>query len=157
MKREIHLRVPSVACLIAWLGLASMVGLAAASQGVFAGRLSSMPATAVTALTMLGSGSVAATLDGDRLTVDGRFQDLNSPATSAHMHSAEKGLRGPAIFDLTVTNATTGSVKGTVTLDESMKQQLERGWFYVQIATEKNPEGHLRGWITKQIAKQSKT
>ena len=64
-------------------------------------RLSSVPIDAVTALTTTGSGSLTAVLAGNRLTLRGRFDGLNSPATVAHVHRAPRGLRGPNVWDLT--------------------------------------------------------
>jgi hypothetical protein len=65
------------------------------------------------------------------------------------VHRAPRGLRGPNVFDLTVTKATSGTVEGTVTLTNAQVEELRRGWYYVQIHTEKNADGQLRGWLLK--------
>ena len=112
-------------------------------------RLSSVPIDAVTALTTTGSGSLTAVLAGNRLTLRGRFDGMNSPATVAHVHRAPRGLRGPNVWDLSVTKAQGGIVEGSITLTAGQIADLERGWYYVQIHTEKNPDGQLRGWLLK--------
>ena len=115
----------------------------------FAGRLSTVPVDPITVQTTAGSGTLTAALSGHTLTINGKFDGLNSPATAAHVHRARKGLRGPNIFDLTVTKATSGTVEGTLKLTDAQVEALKSGWYYVQIHTEVNPEGHLRGWLLK--------
>lgn len=122
----------------------------AAQQGeTFKGRLTALPVTAVTAPTTLGSGAVTAVLTGNTLTVSGRFDNLNSPVTMAHIHRAPRGMRGPNLFDLIATKATSGTIEGKLTLTSAQVDEVKKGWYYVQLHTEKNPEGHLRGWLLK--------
>jgi hypothetical protein len=122
-----------------------------ASEGqsgeILKARLSSLPIDAVTAPKMGGSGSVSAALQGTTLIITGEFKDLGSPATVAHLHRARRGLRGPAAFDLTVTKAESGTIEGKLSLTPNQVGDLKRGWYYVQIHTDKNPEGQLRGWL----------
>ena len=115
----------------------------------FTGRLSTVPVDQVTVLTTAGSGTLTAVLAGSTLTINGKFDGLNSPATVAHVHRARRGLRGPTLFDLTVTKATSGTVGGTLKLNDAQIEALKSGWYYVQIHTEINPDGHLRGWLLK--------
>ncbi len=97
--------------------------------------------------TIAGSGSLTATLAGRRLAINGTFEGLRSPATFARLHRGPKGIRGPAIFDLTVTNATSGSVGGSIDLNAAQIEDLKNGRFYVQIYSEKAPDGNLWGWL----------
>lgn len=120
----------------------------AQQTNVFSGRLSPVPVTAATAPTTLGRGTVTATLDGNVLTIDGSFEGMNSPATIAHIHRALKGLRGPAVHELTATKSSEGTVRGRLRLTAEQIEDLKKGWYYVQIHTERNPEGHLRGWLS---------
>ena len=145
MVRRRHWRI---ATGVAVLLLTGSRGLAQTAT-TFKGRLSSVPINAATAGSTLGAGTLVATLQGSVLTIKGTFEGLNSPATSAHVHRERPGLRGPDIFALTVTKAVTGTVEGTLTLSTRDKDALQRGWLYVQIQTERNPEGHLRGWLFK--------
>ena len=133
------------------LGAALLVPAATgAQQGeAFRGTFARMPFGAAQAATMIGSGSFTAVLDGSTLKLTGKFEGLGSPATMAHVHRAYKGMRGPTVFDLTVTKAASGTFEGTLTLTPAQVDELKKGWLYVQLHTEKNPEGQLRGWILK--------
>ena len=125
-------------------------GVANAQRGeTFTGRLSTVPVDPVASRTTTGSGTLTAVLEGNKLTITGKFDGMNSPATLAHVHRAPRGLRGPNVFDLVVTKATSGTVEGTITLTAAQVEELKRFGYYVQIHTEKNPEGHLRGWLLK--------
>jgi hypothetical protein len=90
---------------------------------------------------------VTATLAGSKLTVNGTAEGLRSPATAAHIHRGAPGIPGPAILDLTVTNTTTPTISGTIDLTPQMVEDLKNGQFYVQLSSERAPDGNLRGWL----------
>jgi hypothetical protein len=113
----------------------------------FSGRLSTVGLDSVTSTPPTGSGLLFAILLRDKLSVNGRFEGISSPATFAHLHSKRGGLRGQKIADLTVTNETRGTLKGSLTLTDAQIEELKKGSYYVQIDTEKNPQGELRGWL----------
>jgi hypothetical protein len=115
----------------------------------FTVRLSPVPVDTVTVRSITGSGSMEGELVGNRLTLSGSFENLSSPATIARVHRAPKGLRGPAVFELILTQDTGGIVEGVLVLSAAQIEDLKRGRFYVQISTQKNADGHLRGWILK--------
>ena len=95
-----------------------------------------------------GSGSAAAVLAGNKLSITGSFDGLRTPATVAHLHQGRgTGVRGPAIFDLTVTRATKGSISGSFELTADQVDSLRKGRLYVQINSEKAPDGNLWGWL----------
>lgn len=123
--------------------------LAAFTQGAeaFRTRLSPVPIDVTMQQRVAGSGSVTATLQGNRLAVRGTFEGMRSPATVAHLHRAPRGIPGPPIFDLTVTRAVNGSVSGSLDLDAAQLDDLRNGLVYVQIHSEGAPEGNLRGWL----------
>ena len=131
--------------------LASTIGfvspLAAQERLVLNVRLTTIPVEAATAEGLTGFGSATASLDGNRLTVTGSFEGLQSPAMSAGLHTAPKGLRGPAIIDLEVTSGTTGKITGDVMLTPAQTDRLRRGQLYLQLQSEKSPDGNLRGWL----------
>src|SRR5438876_11036836 len=100
------------------LGLAAVLCLGtfalAQSAAVFKTRLSPVAMDATMRATVAGSGSVAGRLTGPRLVVTGSFEGLLSPATIAQMRrSPVTGVRGPAVFDLTVTKAAGGTISGS--------------------------------------------
>ena len=125
------------------------VALGAFSQQgeTFRTRLSPVPITVAMQSTVAGTGSVAATLQGNKLTVSGTFEGLRSSATVAHLHRGSRGIPGPRIADLTVTKAAKGSVSGSVDLAPAQVDDLRNGRVYVQIHSESAPEGNLRGWL----------
>ena len=125
------------------------LGLSVGAQGggTFKARLSPVPIDATMAANVAGSGSVTAVLTGAKLSITGTFEGLRSPATVAHVHSGRKGVRGPSVFDLTVTKATSGAIEGNLTLTREQGADLNAGKLYVQIHSEKAPDGNLWGWL----------
>lgn len=121
----------------------------AQDREAFQARLTSLPVDAVTAPSLRGSGSATASFDGKTLTISGKFDGLNSPATVAHLCRAIPGVRGPSVFDLIVSKDVRGTVEGKLPLTSSQAADLRRGWYYIQIHTEANPDGHVRGWLLK--------
>jgi len=95
-----------------------------------------------------GSGSASAVLTGAKLTINGTFDGLLSPATTAQMHrGSATGVRGPVILDLTVSPAISGSVSGAFDLTSDQVDSLRKGRLYIQIASQKAPDGNLWGWL----------
>ena len=122
----------------------------AAGDAAFHGyraRLTPVPVETATAASITGSGLVTATLTGSRLSVSGTFAGMKSAATLAQVHLGPKGIRGPVEFDLMVEKAAGGDISGSVTLTKVQLDSLKKGWFYIQIHTEKAPEGNLWGWL----------
>lgn len=117
---------------------------------VFRARLSPVPIDVAMQSSIAGSGSVTATLVGTKLTVNGTFTGLKSAATLAKLHTGPKGIRGPAILDLTVSPATSGSVTGTFELSPQLRSDLTNNRLYIQLHSEKAPEGNLWGWLLPQ-------
>jgi len=114
----------------------------------FTARLSPLPRTAATVPSLTGSGEVSAVLSDMTLTMTGRFTGLQSPATIARVHMSERtGVRGPAIFDVQVTEAPSGSISATLELRRVHLELLRQGRFYVQLHSQSAPEGNLWGWL----------
>jgi hypothetical protein len=177
MQRLFTVRVAGSALAILLVaGLAGPVGLAgqagqAPSTGsgqvrTYRTRLSPVPIDAGMMATIAGSGTVTATLTGTKLAISGSFEGLRSPATVARLHRAQKGVRGPAVFDLVVTNtpsagvptsaiaSTAGTISATLDLTPTQVDDLGRERFYVQLHSEKAPEGNLWGWLQLQETKR---
>jgi hypothetical protein len=129
------------------LVLAGAIGVAAQDAKTFKSRLATVPVEASTAAVLTGSGEVTAVLTGNRLSVKGTFKGLQAPATAARLHVAPMGLRGPAMLDLTVTRATSGTISGELTLTPIQADHVTRNRVYVQLHSEKAPDGNLRGWL----------
>jgi len=117
----------------------------------FKTRLSPVGIEAAKRAEITGSGSVSAVLAGAKLSITGTFDGMQSPATLAHVHqSVATGVRGPAIGDLTVSPATSGDVAGTLVLTPQQIENLKKGKLYIQIHSEKAPDGNLWGWLLRQ-------
>jgi len=97
---------------------------------------------------ILGRGSVLATLDGKKFTLHGTFAGLATPATEAHLCMGNvMGGTGPIIYDVTVSQAQSGEVSGTVMLTPEQIAALKVGKIYVLLDSQKAPKGNLWGWF----------
>lgn len=137
---------------VAILLLAGAIGrapdLGAQEPQSFKARLSPVPITVDMAARVTGSGSVTAVLTGTSLAVSGTFAGLQSPATVARIHSGERtGVRGPAVFELITTQATSGAISGVFDLTPAQLEGLRRGRLYVQLHSENAPDGNVWGWL----------
>tara|TARA_R110001592_G_scaffold249030_1_gene511448 strand:- start:614 stop:1063 length:450 start_codon:yes stop_codon:yes gene_type:complete len=112
------------------------------------GRLSPMPVTSATVKTITGQGQVTAKLNGTTLTIEGQFEGMSSSATMAHIHLGPKAVPGPVILRLDVSAGSSGTISGSLTLSPEQVRALHAESLYVQIHSETNPEGELRGWLT---------
>ena len=111
------------------------------------GRLSPMPVTPQTVRTITGEGEVRAVLNGTTLTVSGNYTGMSSAATMAHIHQGPKAIPGPVVLRLDIAGANAGTISGTLTLTPELIEALHAESLYVQIHSETNPEGELRGWL----------
>ncbi len=138
-----------VAVAVAGIGVFGFL-LAAQSSQTFKAGLSALPADARTRAALAGSGSASAVLTGSKLVVTGSFEGLLAPATMADLHSAvAAGVRGPAIGDLTISKSTSGTISGSFELTPQQLTSLHKGGLYVQIYSEKAPDGVLWGWLLR--------
>ena len=134
----------------AFLFFGLMLFGAAQNSEQFKGRLAPVPIDATMRSTVTGSGSMSAVLTGSRLSISGTFDGLSAPATVARLHQgAMTGVRGPALSDLTISKATTGTLSGTLTLTGEQVDNLKKGKLYIQIHSEKAPDGNLWGWLLR--------
>ncbi len=135
------------------LGLASISSsflLAAQNSETLKARLTAVPADARTRPSLAGIGTATATLNGSKLSVTGSFEGLLSPATMAQLHGAvAAGVRGPVIGDLTISKATSGSLSGTFDLSPQQVESAQKGGLYIEIHSEKAPDGVIWGWLMK--------
>jgi CHRD domain len=95
------------------------------------------------------SGRYTATLNGTTLTWRLTFTHLSGPATAAHIHMGLRGVNGPIMVPLCgpCTSPVTGST--SVTTDEI--NALKARKMYVNVHTNKNPNGEIRGQITRAL------
>jgi hypothetical protein len=137
VRRVLGLSLICVACIAA-----------AQDTETFAVRLSPMPLDAEIRTLITGSGSGTAVLEGRRLVVDGSFSGLQGPATVARLHAGlAMGIRGPAVLDLEVDSAVSGTFSGELRLEREHLEALRDRRLYIQIHSESAPDGNLWGWL----------
>ena len=137
----------------AWLLIALSALPAGAQQTrTFVARLSPVPITVAMQNVVAGRGSAKAVLTGTKLTVEGTFEGLRSPATVARIHLAPRAMRGPAVLELTVSKGTNGTISGSLDLTPRQVEALEKSSLYIQLHSEKAPDGNLWGWLLPQPA-----
>jgi CHRD domain len=141
--------------LAATILLAISVSPHAQGNRTYKARLSPIPIDLTMAATVTGLGSVTAVLNTNKLTFSGTFEGLSSPATIAQLRKGPMaGVRGPVLFDLTVTHGTSGTIGGSVELTPAQVTDLEKRRLYVQVHSEKSPDGNLWGWLFPQDTKR---
>jgi len=133
----------AAACLVAAFGATP-----GAQKAQYRARLSPVPLDVAMQATIAGSGAATATLNGTTLSVTGTFAGLRTAATVARLHrSPRTAMRGPAIGDLKITSGTSGNITGTFELTKELVEDLAAGRIYIQLHSEKAPEGNLWGWL----------
>jgi hypothetical protein len=96
-----------------------------------------------------GSGTVTATYDTStkQLAWDGSYSGLTGPATAAHFHGpAEPGKNAGVAVPIA---PATSPLHGSGTLTDAQASDLMAGSWYVNIHTEGNKGGELRGQLMK--------
>jgi hypothetical protein len=111
-------------------------------------RLSVVPLDITMQSIIAGVGAATATLKGNTLTINGTFSGLKTPATVARVHRSPKtAMRGVPIGDLTATAATNGTISGSLELTREQIDDLAAGRIYIQLHSQKAPDGNLWGWL----------
>jgi hypothetical protein len=95
-----------------------------------------------------GTGSVTATYDtaSKKLSWKGSYKDLSGPATAAHFHSGEVGKNGAVVIPI---SPNTSPFEGSATLTDAQAAELMAGQWYVNVHTDANKGGEIRGQVTK--------
>ena len=141
---------PLLFVLLALLGFAGG-NASAQTKAHFRARLSTVPIDVAMQNAVAGQGSAIATLNGTTLTIQGEFAELKSPATIARLHrSPVKGIRGPAIFDVSASAGLSGKLSAVLELTPAQIDDLKAGRLYLQLHSEKAPDGNLWGWLLPQ-------
>jgi hypothetical protein len=103
------------------------------------------------------SGSAAIVLDTDTSEFSWviEFKGLTGSATLAHFHKGEVDVAGPVVLDLDAgpgvifsgVGQTSGIFSGGTTLSSTEIDDILAGLWYINIHTDVNPSGELRGQI----------
>lgn len=136
---------PRLAALALAVALVSSVD---AQAPQYRARLSVVPIDVAMQSTIAGSGSATAILKGNTLAVSGTFSGLKTAATVARLlRSPRTGMRGVPIGDLTATAETSGAISGSIELTKEQIDDLAAGRLYIQLHSQKAPDGNLWGWL----------
>src|SRR5918995_6524759 len=119
------------------LAIVAVTASAGAQAPQYRTRLSVVPIDIPMQSVIAGSGSATATLKGTTLTISGTFAGLKTPATAVRVHRGPRtAMRGPAIGDLTITAATSGTISGSIELTSAHVADLAAGRLYVMLHSE---------------------
>ncbi len=143
-----HRRRGAALAMGAALAAVLLAGTAAA-QARYETRLSSVADDLSTRDNVLGEGRARASLEGDQLTVSGEYKGLPSNATGAELRQGY-AIGAPSdqvVGPLQVSGGQQGTLSGTLKLTKSQLTAMKAGWMYVQIKSEKAPDGNLWGWL----------
>ena len=126
------------ALVLAWPARAEVVNLKATMDAKSEVPPNSSPAT----------GTLTANYDtsSKKLSWKGSYSGLTGPATAAHFHSGEAGKNGPVAVPIT---PATSPFEGSATLTDAQANDLLAGKLYVNVHTEANKGGEIRGQVTK--------
>ena len=125
----------------------TLVSMSVRAQEVYRARLSPMPTTPQSVADITGEGEVILTLNGNALSVEGNFSGISSATTMGHIHNGPPAQPGPVIHRLEVTAALSGNISAELELTDEQVTALRNNELYVQIHSENNAPGELRGWI----------
>ena len=123
--------------------------LTAQTPATLRARLAPVPIDVAMQETIAGTGAATATLTGTTLAVEGTYRGLVTPATTVRVYeSARPGMRGPLVGEFTSGGGKAGTFTGTVTVSREQAASFAKGLLYVQVQSEKAPDGNLWGWLT---------
>ena len=155
----------NVVTVLIGIGLAALAISAGAQSGTkYKVRLSPAPPLTsrganmtANAAAVVGSGNAEATLNGKKLSVTGTFEKLASSATAARIFMGPamgaRAYPGMSFGEFPVmkqADGKSGSFSGSVDLTTDQVEALKKGRLYIQIHSEKAPDGNLWGWLLPQ-------
>ncbi len=130
---------------LSFLAVFLLWGAAQADQIRFKADLAPGPG-----VTSSGKGTATATLDTSNKTLTWMvdYSGLSGPAKAAHIHGpADPGANAGIVVPFTGNLAS--PIKGSATLTDEQIAQLEAGKWYVNIHTDANKPGEIRGQLVR--------
>jgi len=105
-----------------------------------------------TPLNNTASGFGILRIEGDQLYIDVRYSGLSGVATAGHIHGAANASTTAGVMvDLAPYNGgawgTNGTISGIIPLTSALKALILDGKTYINLHTDANPSGELRGQI----------
>jgi hypothetical protein len=98
-----------------------------------------------------GAGTATASFDSDtnELSWDIEFSGLSGPATAAHFHGpAEEGANAGVQVNIGEVSGLESPMSGSAELTAEQAQMLLDRQLYINIHTEENPDGEIRGQVS---------
>jgi hypothetical protein len=97
-----------------------------------------------------GTGTAVVTFDtaSKALTWTLNFDGLTGPATMAHFHGPAAAGKNAGVALMIGTNPTSPA-KGTATLTDAQAADLQGGLWYINVHTNTNKGGEIRGQVVK--------
>jgi hypothetical protein len=135
--------------MFATLALAATVAFAGpAFAGKFKAALDGK--SEVPANTSAGTGTADIDYDAAtrKLSWKLTYSGLSGPATAAHFHGPAEAGKNAGVA-VAIPNATSSPVDGSATLTDAQAADLMAGKYYVNVHTQANPGGEIRGQVTK--------
>ncbi|MFL5912523.1 MAG: CHRD domain-containing protein [Gaiellaceae bacterium] len=90
-------------------------------------------------------GQFKGTLTGSTLKWKLTFAKLTGPATAAHIHMGAKGVSGNVVVALC--GPCKSGQTGSATITAALKAAFKKHQLYVNVHTDKNPAGEIRGQL----------
>jgi hypothetical protein len=132
------------------IGFVLLAG-AASAQTVYTARLGPVAYDGAQRANVQGDGKVTARLEGRTLSVSGDFSGLPSIVTVVELRAGPGiGVPGASLAALEKTGVRDGTMSGTITLSAVQLAALRKGHVYLQIDSDKAPDGNLWGWLLPQ-------
>lgn len=76
------------------------------------------------------------------------YSGLSGPATAAYFHGPAQAGKTPGVA-VAIPNAITSPAEGSATFTKAQATDLMGGKYYVNVHTAANPNGKIRGQVTK--------
>lgn len=104
----------------------------------------------VPATTSAGKGTADIDFDAasKKLSWKLTYSGLSGPATAAHFHGPGEVGKNAGV-QVPIPNAATSPAEGSATLTDAQAADLMAGKYYVNVHTAANPDGEIRGQVTK--------
>jgi hypothetical protein len=98
-----------------------------------------------------GTGEALVSLDTTtkQLTYTVTFENLTGPATAAHFHGPAAVGKNAGVVVPIGGSAPTSPIHGSATLTDAQIKDLRAGLWYVNVHTEANKGGEIRGQVTR--------
>ena len=102
----------------------------------------------IPALSNSGTGTGYVTLRDKTNSVSiAVVSNTDTPATAAHLHTGFDGENGGVIFGMEADASEAGRFTGSASLDADVYSNIKQGGSYINVHTQANPGGELRGQL----------